>query len=438
MRIYFHIDELARDAVVASALKKYFKDRGASLWYGNRVDSLALKFHNPFDALILPSVDLLFAYLDKERSGINNSLIFILPTESICGNEDTLNRLRVHLLGTDFVATNNFAILKEIDKFFLWGEGHQKIMTDVSAGDAHKFIKIGHPRHDKLCLGNKDAGGMKKQKQIGLVTRFDLLNVHDGRHNFEVVYSGMTSGRLEEYWYEEGKNIEDSFYTNVQDLRLFFEIIEGLDKDDNKINIRVHPRENYDNWQKFIMKHKLNVNLAPRWEPFAQWIKSQDYIIAPPSTSFYDCAVLGKSAISIGKISEKRVTHQFRNSDDFDPILECFPQPENLDELFDLVSSKPVGLDLSTKHRKLMAQEIGFPESKNSLEYLRDEVFDSLDSQASLIKSKKHKIVIFIFFRFIYRIRAFVKVLLNRASYQSSFFILWRSKVRQIDDLIEI
>jgi len=136
------------------------------------------------------------------------------------------------------------------------------------------------------------------------------------------------------------------------------------------------------------------------------------------------------------KIFEKRVTHQFRNSNDFAPILVCFRQPESLDELFDLVSSKPIGLDLSTKHRKLMAQEIGFPESNNSLEYLRDEVFDSLDSQASLTKSKKHKIVVFIFFRFIYRIRAFVKVLINRASYQSAFIILWRSKVRQIDDLI--
>jgi hypothetical protein len=64
MRIYFHIDELGRDAVVASALKKYFKDRGASLWYGNRVDSCALKFHNPFDVLIFPNVDLLFAYFE--------------------------------------------------------------------------------------------------------------------------------------------------------------------------------------------------------------------------------------------------------------------------------------------------------------------------------------------------------------------------------------
>ena len=108
-----------------------------------------------------------------------------------------------------------------------------------------------------------------------------------------------------------------------------------------------------------------------------------------------------------------------------------------LDELFDLVSSKPIGLDLSTKHRKLLGQEVGFPESKHSLEYLRDEVLASLDSQASLIKSKKHKIVIFIFFRLLYRIHAFVRVLLKRTSYQSSYFILWRSKVRQIDHLIK-
>jgi surface carbohydrate biosynthesis protein len=439
MRIYFHIDELGRDAVVASALKKYFNDRGASLWYGNRVDSRALKFHNPFDALIFPSVDLLFAHLGAESVGTNNSLIFILPTESVSGNEDTQNRLKTHLFGVKYAIENNSDVLKKIDKFFLWGEGHLRIMTEASPGAAHKFTIIGHPRHDKLCLGNKNADSMIKQKQIGLVTRFDLINIFDDRHNFEQIFLNKSIGREYQYWYEEGLDAEDHYYCAVQDLRLFFEIINRMDKDANKINIRVHPRENYDNWQKLIIKHNLNVHLSSRWEPFAHWIKSQDYIIAPPSTSFYDCAVLGKSAISIGKISGKRVLHQARNSDDFDPIFEYFPQPESLDELFDLVSSKPVPvrLDLSTRLKELLSQEVGYPGSKNSLEQLCEEVLASFDGQDSLIKTKKKKIIIFIFFRLIYRIRTFLGVFVRRYSYQSSLFILWRSKVKQIDDLIK-
>ena len=48
MNVYFHIDELARDAIVASSLKKHFK--GHNLIYGNRFSTnfLLPKFYHLF------------------------------------------------------------------------------------------------------------------------------------------------------------------------------------------------------------------------------------------------------------------------------------------------------------------------------------------------------------------------------------------------------
>ena len=47
MVIFFHIDELNRDSIVASALRVKFANNGDTLIYGNRLVARLLKiFHN--------------------------------------------------------------------------------------------------------------------------------------------------------------------------------------------------------------------------------------------------------------------------------------------------------------------------------------------------------------------------------------------------------
>jgi hypothetical protein len=50
--VYFNIDEVGRDAVVAANLKKALQRHGVELEYGNRMRSALLKDNCPFDALI--------------------------------------------------------------------------------------------------------------------------------------------------------------------------------------------------------------------------------------------------------------------------------------------------------------------------------------------------------------------------------------------------
>jgi hypothetical protein len=59
--IYFLIDELNRDAVVASALKKKFAQKGHKLVYGNRASNRLLKyFHQAFDVIVFPRPHLIY------------------------------------------------------------------------------------------------------------------------------------------------------------------------------------------------------------------------------------------------------------------------------------------------------------------------------------------------------------------------------------------
>ena len=55
-KIYFHIDELSRDSITASAFNKVLKEHGAKIIYGNRRTSSLLLPHfcYLFDLIILP------------------------------------------------------------------------------------------------------------------------------------------------------------------------------------------------------------------------------------------------------------------------------------------------------------------------------------------------------------------------------------------------
>ena len=59
MLVYFHIDEVARDSVVASALNRQIRAIGGQVIYGNRLSTVhLLRYCNCFDAIILPSLTL--------------------------------------------------------------------------------------------------------------------------------------------------------------------------------------------------------------------------------------------------------------------------------------------------------------------------------------------------------------------------------------------
>lgn len=431
MRIYYHIDELGRDAVVASALKKYFLPKGIKLIYGNRVTTPMLKYSTPFDLLIFPSVDLAYLMLGKNTDF--QAPVVILPTESISGTESTLQRLKMHLMGIDINKWES--AVNDVTLFFLWGESHLNALTKEFPLHKEKFVLIGHPRHDLKCRKSKKPKLSRAEDskiKVGLITRFDLINVFDDRSNLTIVASGRTTGN--EYWNDEFKNIEDRFFTSVQDLRIFFELIDLIGHT-HSISLRVYPRENYDNWKELITSLKLPVELCPRYDPFLHWVEDQDFLIAPPSTSFYDCAVAEKSVISIGNLISSRNDHALTNSDDFDPIFQYFPMPKSFKELLELISKSPLKPNISRGLAGQLAFETGYPFSEKSLETMCDVICKKFPLKARM---EPIKIVEIIFFNFLIGLKSikFLCIKMIRRNYeQSSVFLLTRRVIKYIDSL---
>ena len=57
INILFHIDELARDSIVASALKREGIKKNINVYFTTKKLARFLKILNPFDAIILPSLE---------------------------------------------------------------------------------------------------------------------------------------------------------------------------------------------------------------------------------------------------------------------------------------------------------------------------------------------------------------------------------------------
>jgi len=131
MNIYFMIDELNRDAVVASALKKIFLKKGHNLVYGNRSSNRLLKyFHEAFDVIIFPRPHII--YDNWGDDWLTWSAKFVtLSTESlgiICKDHQVMAKT---LLDREYFEGKR-QYVDRIDAFCFWGEKQLQAVTDCA------------------------------------------------------------------------------------------------------------------------------------------------------------------------------------------------------------------------------------------------------------------------------------------------------------------
>jgi surface carbohydrate biosynthesis protein len=398
--------------------------------------SLFLPFLLNFcNCLIFPSIDLYRDYFNDLEN--NNFKVFILPTESISGTENMYNRLMIHLLGHEYSENFNPKIFNSIEKFFLWGKSHERLISNKIPDISSKLITIGHPRYDDSCL-KKIKSNKKNKINIGLISRFDRINIYDNRSNLDLIYRNRKIPGKELLYFQSNKtNIEDDYHNTVLDLRVFMEIIDRLDKEVYDVELRIHPRENRDNWVKLIKSNNIPLTISNYQEPFAHWLTNMDLVICPPSTSLYDCMLVGANAILIDRVVPSRIEHANEVSDDFDPIFNYFYRPESLDDLMNSISNymnifkyEPnKDLDLF----RLLEDEVNYPNQGNSLHEVARHI-------SIYYKKNYHynslKYLIFINISFVYNMSIqFIRYIFNRKE-ESATFILNLHNIRKINSLV--
>jgi hypothetical protein len=335
MIVYFHIDELGRDAVVASALRKEGAARGWRVVYGNRRSSALLQHLNFFDAIILPSHLHFKSYFpDCDKLPDN---VFILPTEAVGQATGSLRRINAKYFGTDEVRDAPWH--KAVRGFLLWGHAHLNPFREFHPEYLERCKVVGHPRLSRFCVGSARRK-RRNRKTIGFISRFGKLNCFDQRGNMSLIYDGMKNDEQVQATYENSPDmdIEDLVYTEAIDLRITFLIMKALKgNDEYDFVVKPHPREDASQWRSFVEKYGITARVF-KWDaPFAAWLGEVDYIVGPPSTSFYDILAQGRKPICTDRIVSKRAGHILTESDDNNQILQYLYRPASLQELLEAI-----------------------------------------------------------------------------------------------------
>lgn len=375
--VYVFIDELSRDSIVASALSAYLCRKGFRVFFGSRNDvGFFAKFKSPFDFHIFPSV----LFFREMAGSFEERSIGILPAESVSsGNEQSKLRLEQHFIGVDTLGRADASLIfNKVAVYFLWGNAHKEIIEKISEDLGCEAIVVGHPRHDRLCGGfpEKRRGARPSdKKKIGLVTRFDLLNPFDNRTQLSMAYVHRNiRGESKGYFNAPGKDIENMWFTNVADLNSIFKVLDQIDLTRFDVSIRVHPRESYGAWVEMLSLLPKGIDLSGHLLPFTHWAADMDFIISPPSTSFYDYALKELKAINSCNLCSERMSHALSSSDDLDPILKYYPAPFSISDLLSLIEKYPTQRQSTeTKDlRALLSREVGSPVHINSLSSVAD------------------------------------------------------------------
>lgn len=443
--VYFHIDELGRDAIVASALKKELNDRKINLVYGNRVYThhILEKFIYAFDIIILPRPLFLkrFKKIEKEMPHV-----VILMTECVGRvvkwDNDKLTLFSI--LDKDFMEGDKKYINK-VSRFCLWGESAIKRIKKYYPEISKKFFVTGHPRHDNNCI-KKNISKKTPTSRVGLITRQPLLNDFLNRKPIESVvnrYSNKNSDydyfnkETGDFLLSQDNEIIDELYLEAVDVKLLITLIFKLNDQGHQIFLKVHPRENRNLWVNFIKKYNLNVNLEHWKTPFLHWVANLDFVVGPSSTSFYDCYVAGVKPICTRHIYKKRDNHIIESSEENNELMKYVYSPDSLEKLLEVINKKDTQFELSKEIKDVLYQETNFPDSKKSISNIADVIANL--SKKKLVNSFVRDALMICFHlygRYFINLRLTITRYINKKSEQGSSFLMNKKNIKYIDSLM--
>lgn len=381
MIVYFHVDELHRDAVVASALKRRLAKRGHTLVYGTRILARLLPmFHRAFDVIVMPRPH--FFYDNWGAAWMEWDCRFVtLSTENlgiIC--KDTRVMARALLENTYFEGQREYA--ERIDAFCVWGCRQKQAIMQHAPDLAHKFNVVGHPRHDALCVGRPSTDRKREvnNRRVGVVTRAVALNDYFGRtaldslsvllnEHFTYEYLDKATGRGVKST-RTGAMPAENLMAQVLDAKTAILAMAALQAEGVELSLRIHPKERIEVWRRVLEGNGIKAEISPSELPITEWLKTLDCVIGAPSTSFYDALMIGVIPIDISTIDARRRTLTGELWEDNNRLMPHLPHASSYSELKDFAM---FGATLNEPAvMSVLKDEADFPDCGNSLEKFID------------------------------------------------------------------
>ncbi len=350
--ILFHIDEEARDTLVAKSLVTVSKNKNQLMIFSSRLTSKLYKFFridNFLDSIIIPKP----YFVDLYTRNYKKRVFSLLPTEALGHISYSKGGILDH-----FVPFGPNADQKKIENIsnvihlhFLWGKDVEKSVRELTPIKKSKLFTVGHPRyfnHDSSKSKKKPSNISKDRKlRIGFSSRFDSLNSYNFRQNSSlietIIFNESCMKWLRKEEIEAGIGIKERLYKDIQDLRNMFLIIEALEENSLvDILFRPHPREDIYNWKNIAKRSnskKIKWCLDITKQSFTSWLNEIDIIVSPPSTTFYDCMFLGVYPISTANLVKGRSKLLNYHWDDTNKINSFINCPYSIKELLNLIKN---------------------------------------------------------------------------------------------------
>ena len=443
--IYFHIDELNRDAVTASVVRDEAKKRGWNVIYGNRASSKLLKyFESVFDVVVLPKPTFL-----KQIFGYNNipalkSKYIMLYTENIgiIANNNYPKMLLKGALDEEFMSGNQ-ACVEKVSAFCFWGSQVQELVKKSYLDLAHKCYIVGHPRHDTRAL----VGTVNTRNTVGVISRYCLLNDYCDRNPILNIFDRYMKTTLYEYnnakagdfllWERRGERPEDDLYLEAIDVKSTVQIISRLNQAGYKVSFKVHPRENFLTWSKVFSLHGLNVESVCSQVPFTHWAASQICVIGSPSTTFYDCLMVGVTPVSIANLVPRRnefVSRLYEENNKLSPHIES---PTSIDDILSLVRKSEDNFEISPATIDVLKLEANYPHCRDSGVRVGDVIQICLLSARTRTLKMTLGVYLYILLSFVLITAVqLYRAIITRSVSHSANFLLTNSVVEKINKLV--
>jgi hypothetical protein len=214
------------------------------------------------------------------------------------------------------------------------------------------------------------------------------------------------------------------------DTGAIIKIISCLKSDNYELFFRPHPKEDIEVWRKIFSPHNIRLTFADPFEPITHWLGNVDFLIGPPSTSFYDAVMCGVRPISINALDIRRNKFIGELWEDNNRLMDEIDQPETIDEIIQILNESQMFYP-SSRMNQILKEEADFPECKDSL----DKVVSVCYSLYSKIPRNSIFLFCFLFSKFFFQILWKIRNGFFNKRTSSSYFALDLKTINKINRL---
>jgi hypothetical protein len=282
--------------------------------------------------------------------------------------------------------------------------------------------------------------GRPTRKAIGIVTRAVALNDYFGRSALD----GFTTLFDEHFQYEfvnkatgerlpskrPGAKPTDTLIVQAIDAGNTLKAIRALETAGYDVSVRVHPKENVEIWKSLLTRCRLTAVVSDPRQPITRWLRDFDYIIGPPSTSFYDAVMLGVTPISIGALDPRRQESIGELWEDNNRLMPFVFKPKSVEELIEYIRTGTRNYD-SAEILSVLKEEADFPDCRTSL----SKVVSVCTKGVRGARSRTLQLAAFRLVRYFFLKLWRLKNRLGGRRENSAMFAMGRNKIRFIDNL---